>query len=70
MTNDMILQLAEWRQKARNNELSPEELRQAIIALREDRVRADATSKTSKGKSAAAKVKPDSDKLLDELEGL
>lgn len=66
MTPERAMMLAEFRNKARDNTLTPAELRQAIVLLREDRIRADGASKTSR----SPKAKPDADKMLDELDGL
>jgi hypothetical protein len=72
ISHDTQLLLAELRQKARDNTTTPEELRQALVLLRGDRTRAQATSSKAKGaKAAKAATKDiDSDGLLDELEGL
>jgi hypothetical protein len=47
-----------------------EEVREAIKLLRGDRVAAAATSSKSRTAKAQAKVKPDGDALLGELEGI
>lgn len=68
------LKLVEWREKARNNQLTVEEMREAIMFLRQGRVHAAATKaakaerkaaspRTLKEKAAAV----DSDALLGEL---
>jgi hypothetical protein len=61
--------IAHWRAKAVNGTLTADEMREAITALRQDRVGAAVASATSKaGKVKAAP--PDASSLLDELEGL
>ena len=61
-----------WRQKAREGTLSADEMREAIAALRQDRVAASATSAAAKERKSTARAKKDinSDAMLDELEGL
>lgn len=54
------------RQKCANGTASQDDMRRAIMILREDRVRAAATS----AKSKAAKAPVNSDALLSQLEGL
>jgi len=66
MTPETSAQLQLWRQKAIEGTLTKEEMRDAIILLREDRVRAAATSTKAKAK----KVSIDAEALLGELEGL
>lgn len=60
-----------WRAKARDGTITEEEMRQAIAAIRKERVGAAAVSATAKTKAAAvakAKATPiDSDALLDGL---
>jgi len=69
MTPETASQLQIWRDKALRGELSTDELRQAIMVLREDRERAAAVS--AKSKSTKAKKAPvDAEALLGELEGL
>jgi hypothetical protein len=61
-----------WRQKAREGTLTQEEMREAIVALRQDRVGASGVSAASREKKATAKAKKNvnSDDLLNELDGL
>lgn len=66
MTPETSAKLQLWRQKAIDGTLTKEEMRDAIILLREDRVRAAAVSTKSKVKKAPI----DTDALLGELEGL
>lgn len=60
-------QIQEWRRKAREGTLTPEELRAAINAIRKERVEASDRSSTSRARTAAAKEKAkpiDSEALL------
>ena len=61
-----------WRQKAREGTLTQDEMREAIITLRQDRIAAAATSATSRAKKAATREKKavNSDDLLSELDGI
>lgn len=68
LTPEGQLKVQLWRQKSREGTLTPEELREAIIFLRQDRVTAAATSEKSRAKKA--KPAANSDDLLNELEGL
>lgn len=70
MINQQVsAEVAMLRQKAANNELTLEDTRRAIELLQTLRGKAGTTSAASK--AAKAKKGPvDSDKLLDELEGL
>jgi uncharacterized protein YnzC (UPF0291/DUF896 family) len=56
----------ELRQKSRDNTITREEMREALTLMRGDRVRAAATSKTSRAK----KQPVNSDNLLSELDNL
>jgi len=58
--------IAIWRQKAVENRLSPEDMKEAIIALRADRVGAHVASAASKRAKAKAEI-PDADDLLAEM---
>lgn len=64
--------LAELRAKTLNNTVTQEELKEAIILMRNGRVQAAATSAKSKAtrSTAAAKKNINSDDLLSELDGL
>ncbi len=70
----MILQpetaskLAIWREKAKNNTLTRDEMREAVALLRGDRRGAAAASTQAKAKRAKAEI-PDGDDLLKELMG-
>ena len=69
MNAELQSKISHWRVKAVNGTLTQDEMREAITALRADRVGASIASATSK----AGKVKapaPDVSSLLDELEGM
>jgi len=59
-----------WREKVRSGTLSIEEQREAIQALRQDRMRAAATSTKARTTKAKEKKVVDSDDLLKGLEDL
>lgn len=62
--------IQQWRQKAREGTLTPEEMREAIDLIRRDRIQASGTSATAKEtqeKAAAKKIPINSDDLLDDL---
>ena len=65
---NIVLQekVAIWRQKAQANALTVDEMREAILALRQGRVGASIASDSSRRK-AAVKVIPSADDLLGEL---
>ncbi len=69
---EMQAKIQLWRQKAREGTLTQEEMREAIAALRQDRVRAASASATSRGKrvTTRAKANINSDDLLGELDNL
>ena len=69
---EMQAKIQIWRQKAREGTLTQDEMREAIAALRQDRVSAAGVSATSREKKATAKAKKNvnSDDLLNELDGL
>lgn len=65
-STEMQIKLAGWREKARRGELTQEEMREAISALREDRSRAVTAGVTTKAKAKKAPIS--SDDLLAELD--
>ena len=65
-STEMQLKLAGWREKARRGELTQEEMREAISALREDRSRAVSAGVATKTRTAKKVV--NSDDLLAELD--
>lgn len=63
-------QIQVWRQKAADGTITLEEMREAIAAIRKERVAASEKSSASKTRTATAKAKAapiDSDSLLSEL---
>lgn len=73
MSSEVIISNIQiWRQKCRDGTMTVDEQRQAIDAIRKDRIGATAISATSKAKTATAKAKAapiDSDAMLDGLMG-
>jgi len=69
MTPETQAQIGIWREKALAGTLTQEEMRDAIILLRQERVGAAKTSAASREKKAA-KAPVDADALLNELEGM
>lgn len=70
MSEVILSNIQIWRQKARDGTITVEEMRQAVDAIRKDRIGATAISATSKTKAATAKAKAapiDSDAMLDSL---
>lgn len=64
--SDIHTKVQLYRQKARDNTLTQDEMKEALIFLRQGRVAAAATSATSRAKKAPI----NSDDLLSELEGI
>jgi hypothetical protein len=60
MSPELISKLAIWRAKANDNRLTQEDMKEAIQALRGDRVGSAIASARSNTKKAAAKVAPPS----------
>jgi len=58
-----------WRQKANDGTLTVEEMKEAIIALRQGRVGAAIASDSARRKTAKKEI-PSADDLLSELDGL
>ncbi len=70
---EMQTQIQIWREKATAGTLTQADMRDAIAALRADRVGAQATSTASKARksaTAAGKKPVNSDDLLSELDGM
>jgi ribosomal protein L12E/L44/L45/RPP1/RPP2 len=67
VTPEISAKIAEWRIKAALNQLTPDEMREAIRVLREGRVAASHASAGAKAKKSAAKAPVDSEALLGEL---
>lgn len=66
MSPELQSKIALWRQKAVQGTLTQEEMREAILALRADRVGAAVASAASKRSKAKAEI-PDADDLLAEM---
>lgn len=66
---EMQAKLAEWRKKSAEGTLTLEEMKQAIVELRAGRQAAGAAASVAKRK-AAAKVIPNADELLGELDDI
>lgn len=69
MTPELQSKITVWRQKALDGSITIEEMKEAIIALRQGRIGAAIASDASRRKKAKAEV-PSADDLLGELEGL
>lgn len=70
MSETIISNVQLWRQKSRDGTITLEEMREAIAAIRKERVEASVTSKTAKTRTATAKAKAapiDSEAMLEEL---
>lgn len=65
---DLQAKIALWREKARNNTLSFEEMKEAVAALRS--ARSAIPVATGGSKVSRSKPKPNADDLLSELDGL
>lgn len=76
ISTETQVQLAIYRQKARDNTITQEEMKDAIKLMRSERVGAAVVSASSKAaksvakEKAAPKAKPNGDDLLSELDGL
>lgn len=66
---ELNAKISVWRQSALDGTLSPEDLRQALDALRGERRGAAVASDKSR-KAKAVREIPSADDLLNELEGL
>lgn len=67
MSEVIASKLQEWRQKSRDGTITPEEMREAIAAIRKERVGASIASTGAKEKRVTRNEKLkaiDSDKLL------
>lgn len=69
MSPEMQIKIQDWRAKARAGTLTQDEMREAMAALREDRVAAAATSAKSRA-AKPGKAVVSSEDLLAELDGL
>lgn len=68
LSPELSKRFSEWRTKAANNTITAEELKEAIIALRSNRLSASAAA--TKSAPRAKKVAKSVDSMLDELAGL
>ena len=66
LSPDTQAKIAEWRSKAAAGTLTLDEMREAIRVLRGERMTASTTATAAK-KSAAKKIIPSGDDLLNEL---
>lgn len=66
---ELLAKISVWRQKALDNTITLEEMKEAIIALRDGRISAAAASDTSRAKAAKVAI-PSAADLLSELDGL
>lgn len=69
-TPEIQSKVAEYRLKAREGTLTREEMKDALVILRQGREAASTTSDKAKTKKAAAKKTVNSDDLLNELDGI
>lgn len=68
MLPDLQAKIALWRQKALEGTLTPQEMFEAIRALRESRMSARDASDSAKRRKAIAAI-PDADDMLKEIMG-
>jgi len=66
ISSELAAKIASWRQKAVEGTLTEEEMKEAIVLLREGRAAALASSATAKRTRAVAAI-PKADDLLDEI---
>lgn len=66
-SQDVQMRLAELRQKSMMNQITSEELKEALTLLRQGRTAAQVTSTKSRTATAKAKAPVNSDDLLSEL---
>ena len=67
MSQVITSQIQIWRQKSLDGTITQEEMKEAIAAIRKERVAASAKSETSRTKRVESKKVIDSDDLLSEL---
>ncbi len=65
---EVMMQITQWRQQAVEGTLTQDELRKAILALRQTRKLAAATTPAARRKTATLAI-PDADTLLAALGG-
>jgi hypothetical protein len=66
----LIAKISEWRQKARENTLTHEEMKEAIQALRRDRAGVPQATSGTRARATAKKAPINSDDLLSGLEDI
>lgn len=66
MSPELQSKISIWRQRAINGTLTQDEMKEAILALRQDRIGASIASAASKRTKAKAEI-PDADDLLAEM---
>lgn len=66
MSPELQSKISIWRQRAINGTLTQDEMKEAILALRQDRIGASIASAASKRTKAKAEI-PDADALLAEM---
>lgn len=69
LTPEAQQKIADWRRRAATNELTLEEMKEAIIYLRAGRLAAATQTAAAKRKKAIAEI-PHADDMLGELEGM
>lgn len=74
MTSPISLELqakiASWRQRCMSNEITLEEMKEAVLHMRAGRVSAATAATASRKVSGKKSVAPPADDMLSELEGL
>ena len=72
MSPEMNAKIQLWRQKAREGTLTQDEMKEAIAALRQDRIGASGRNEATRERKATTRAKKNisSDALLNELDGL
>lgn len=72
MFDDINARVAVWREKARNNQLTQDEMKEAIQFLRQGRTSASAANEKTRERKATARAKANvnSEDLLSELDNI
>lgn len=70
ITLEMQVKVAEWRRKITDKTITDDELKEAVVWLREGRQSAAASAKPKRVSAAKAAESVNSDAMLDELKGL
>jgi hypothetical protein len=69
LSPELLNRIAQWREKSRNGTITKEELQEAILVMREDRLQKASSAPASKS-SKKSRSSVDTDALFSELEGL